>query len=307
MKAYKSVGEIIGKTPILELVNIEKEYSLSSRIFAKLEMLNPAGSAKDRVAKNILDKAEKEGKIKAGGTIIESTSGNTGIGLASVGVSRGYNVIIVMPDTMSRERIQIMEAYGARVVLSDGSLGMLGANAMAEKIARETPNSFIAAQFENMANPEAHYFTTGPEIYDDMDGQIDYLVCAVGTGGTISGVGKYLKEKNKNIKIVAVEPKNSPLLSDGVAGSHKIQGIGANFVPSTLDTEIYDEIITVSDEEAYKYTAEISRREGVLVGISSGCALCAAMEIAKREKDKNIVVIFPDTGTRYLSNGIWNK
>ena len=307
MKAYKSVGEIIGKTPILELVNIEKEYSLSSRIFAKLEMLNPAGSAKDRVAKNILDKAEKEGKIKAGGTIIESTSGNTGIGLASVGVSRGYNVIIVMPDTMSRERIQIMEAYGARVVLSDGSLGMLGANEMAEKIARETPNSFIAAQFENMANPEAHYLTTGPEIYDDMDGQIDYLVCAVGTGGTISGVGKYLKEKNKNIKIVAVEPKNSPLLSGGVAGAHKIQGIGANFVPSTLDTEIYDEIITVSDEDAYKYTAEISRREGVLVGISSGCALCAAMEIAKREKDKNIVVIFPDTGTRYLSNGIWNK
>ena len=217
MKAYKSVGEIIGKTPILELVNIEKDNSLSSRIFAKLEMLNPAGSAKDRVAKNILDKAEKEGKIKAGGTIIESTSGNTGIGLASVGVSRGYNVIIVMPDTMSRERIQIMEAYGARVVLSDGSLGMLGANAMAEKIARETPNSFIAAQFENMANPEAHYLTTGPEIYDDMDGQIDYLVCAVGTGGTISGVGKYLKEKNKNIKIVAVEPKNSPLLSGGVA------------------------------------------------------------------------------------------
>ena len=307
MKAYKSVGEIIGKTPILELVNIEKEYSLSSRIFAKLEMLNPAGSAKDRVAKNILDKAEKEGKIKEGGTIIESTSGNTGIGLASVGVSRGYNVIIVMPDTMSRERIQIMEAYGARVVLSDGSLGMLGANAMAEKIARETSNSFIAAQFENMANPEAHYLTTGPEIYDDMDGQIDYLVCAVGTGGTISGVGKYLKEKNKNIKIVAVEPKNSPLLSGGVAGAHKIQGIGANFVPSTLDTEIYDEIITVSDEDAYKYTAEISRREGVLVGISSGCALCAAMEIAKREKDKNIVVIFPDTGTRYLSNGVWDK
>ncbi len=307
MKAYKSVGEIIGKTPILELVNIEKENSLSSRIFAKLEMLNPAGSAKDRVAKNILDKAEKEGKIKAGGTIIESTSGNTGIGLASVGVSRGYNVIIVMPDTMSRERIQIMEAYGARVVLSDGSLGMLGANAMAEKIARETPNSFIAAQFENMANPEAHYLTTGPEIYDDMDGQIDYLVCAVGTGGTISGVGKYFKEKNKNIKIVAVEPKNSPLLSGGVAGAHKIQGIGANFVPTTLDTEIYDEIITVSDEDAYKYTAEISRREGVLVGISSGCALCAAMEIAKREKNKKIVVLFPDTGTRYLSNGIWNK
>lgn len=303
MKIYNSVSQIIGKTPILELVNIEKE--TSSKIFAKLEMLNPAGSSKDRVAKNILDKAEKEGKIKAGGTVIESTSGNTGIGLAACGVSRGYNVIIVMPDTMSKERIQIMEAYGAKVVLSDGSLGMKGANALAEKIAKETPNSFIAAQFENMANPESHYQTTGPEIYEDMDGQIDYFVCAVGTGGTISGVGKYLKEKNKNIKIVAVEPKNSPLLSSGVAGAHKIQGIGANFIPSTLDREIYDEIITVSDEDAYKYTAKISKKEGVLVGISSGCALCAALEIAKREKGKNIVVLFPDTGTRYLSNGVW--
>ena len=210
-----------------------------------------------------------------------------------------------MPDSMSQERIQIMKAYGAKVVLSEGRLGMAGANEMAEKIAKETPNSFIAAQFENMANPEAHYITTGPEIYEAMSGEIDYFVCAVGTGGTISGVGKYLKEKNKNIKIVAVEPKNSPLLSGGVAASHKIQGIGANFVPRVLDTKIYDEIITVSDEDAYKYTAEISQREGALVGISSGCALCAALEIAKRENGKNIVVLFPDTGMRYLSNGIW--
>lgn len=303
MEIYKSVGELIGRTPILELVNIEK--GLNSQIFAKLEMMNPAGSSKDRVAKSILDKAEKDGKIKAGGTVIESTSGNTGIGLAAVGISRGYNVIIVMPDTMSKERIQIMKAYGAKVVLSKGALGMQGANELAQKIALETPNSFVAAQFENMANPEAHYLTTGPEIYEAMDGEIDYFVCAVGTGGTISGVGKYLKEKNKSIKIVAVEPKNSPLLSGGVAGAHKIQGIGANFVPSTLNTEIYDEIITVSDEDAYKYTAEISQREGVLAGISSGAALCAAMEIARREKNKKIVVLFPDTGMRYLSNDVW--
>ncbi|MBO5261698.1 MAG: cysteine synthase A [Clostridia bacterium] len=304
MKIYNSVSQIIGKTPILELVNIEKE--TDCKIFAKLEMLNPAGSSKDRVAKNILDEWERAGKIKPGGTIIESTSGNTGIGLASCGVSRGYNVIIVMPDTMSRERIQIMEAYGAKVVLSDGSLGMKGAGELAQKIAKETPNSLIAGQFENMANPNSHYLTTGPEIYEDMDGQIDYFVCAVGTGGTISGVGKYLKEKNRNIKIVAVEPQKSPLLSGGVAGAHKIQGIGANFIPATLNREIYDEIITVSDEDAYEYTAKISKKEGVLAGISSGCALCAAMEIAKKEKGKNIVVLFPDTGTRYLSNGVWD-
>lgn len=307
MKIYSSVSELVGNTPILELANIEKEYGLDSRIFAKIEAFNPAGSSKDRVAMHILDCAERDGKIKAGGTVIEATSGNTGIGLASVGVSRGYSAIIVMPDTMSRERIQIMEAYGAKVVLSDGSLGMAGATALAEKIAKETPNSFIAEQFENMANPQAHYLTTGPEIYSSMDGKIDYFVCAVGTGGTISGVGKYLKEKNENIKVVAVEPKNSPLLSSGVAGAHKIQGIGANFVPATLDKGIYDEIITVSDEDAYKYTAQISRKEGVLVGISSGCALCAALEVAKREKGKNIVVLFPDTGARYLSNGVWDK
>ena len=307
MKIFKSIGELVGNTPILELGNIEKEYKLKSRIFAKLEAFNPAGSSKDRVAVHMLDCAEREGKIKAGGTVIEATSGNTGIGLAAVGVSRGYRAIIVMPDTMSEERIKLMRAYGAEVVLSDGALGMAGANRLADKIAKETPNSFIAAQFENPANPEAHYLTTGPEIYEAMDGKIDYFVCAVGTGGTISGVGKYLKEKCKNIKIVAVEPKNSPLLSGGVAASHKIQGIGANFVPSILDTQIYDEIITVSDEDAYKYTAEISRKEGVLVGISSGCALCAALEVAKREEGKNVVVLFPDTGARYLSNGVWDK
>jgi len=307
MRVCSSISQLVGKTPVLELVNIEKEYGLKSRLFAKIEAFNPGGSSKDRVARHILDCAERDGKIKAGGTVIEATSGNTGIGLAAVGVSRGYCAIIVMPDTMSRERIQIMEAYGAKVVLSDGALGMAGANALAEKLARETPNSFIAAQFENMANPEAHYLTTGPEIFEAMDGEIDCFVCAVGTGGTISGVGKYLKEKNENVKIVAVEPENSPLLSGGVAGAHKIQGIGANFIPSTLDREIYDEVITVSDEDAYKYTAEISKKEGVLVGISSGCALCAALKVAKREEGKNIVVLFPDTGTRYLSNGVWDN
>ena len=305
MKIYKSVGELIGKTPILQLINIEREFSLGASLYAKLELLNPAGSSKDRVAKSILDKAEADGLLKAGGTVIEATSGNTGIGLASVGVSRGYRVIIVMPDTMSEERIKIMQAYGAEVVLSDGALGMKGATALAEEIAKKTPGAFVASQFENMANPNCHYETTGKEIYEDLDGAIDYFVCAVGTGGTISGVGKYLKEKNKNIKIVAVEPSKSPLLSGGVAGSHKIQGIGANFVPSTLDTEIYDEIITVSDEEAYEYTAKISKCEGILAGISSGCALCAAVQIAKREAGKKIVVLFPDTGTRYLSENIW--
>lgn len=305
MKIYKSVGELIGKTPILQLINIEREFSLGSSLYAKLELLNPAGSSKDRVAMAILDKAEADGLLKAGGTVIEATSGNTGIGLASVGVSRGYKVIIVMPDTMSEERIKIMQAYGAQVVLSDGALGMRGATALAEEIAKKTPGAFVASQFENMANPNCHYETTGKEIYEDLDGEIDYFVCAVGTGGTISGVGKYLKEKNKNIKIVAVEPSKSPLLSGGVAGSHKIQGIGANFVPSTLDTEIYDEIITVSDEEAYEYTAKISKCEGILAGISSGCALCAAVQIAKREAGKKIVVLFPDTGTRYLSENVW--
>lgn len=304
---YKSVEELIGKTPILELNNIKEEFSLDCNLFAKVEMLNPAGSIKDRVALKIIEDAEKEGKIKKGGTIIESTSGNTGIGLACVGVRRGYNVIIVMPDNMSLERIQIMEAYGARVVLSDGKLGMQGANDLAKELYQKTENSFIASQFENQSNPQAHYMTTGPEIYKDMEGRVDIFVCCVGTGGTLSGVGKYLKEQNPDVKIVAVEPKSSPLLSKGVSGAHKIQGIGANFVPSTLDREIYDEIITVSDEDAYKYTAMLSKKEGLLVGISSGCALCAAIEVAKMEKDKNIVVLLPDTGMRYLSNGIWKK
>ena len=303
---YNSVAQLIGNTPVLELTAFVRDYGLESRIFAKLELLNPAGSAKDRVAKNIIESAEKSGKLLPGGTIIEATSGNTGIGLASVGISRGYKVIIVMPDTMSEERIKTMEAYGATVVLSDGALGMKGANDLAARIAAETDGSFVASQFENMANPEAHYLTTGPELYRDMDGEIDYFVCAVGTGGTLSGVGKYLKEQNENIKIVAVEPQASPLLSKGVAGAHKIQGIGANFVPNTLDRSLIDEIITVSDEDAYRFTAEISKKEGILVGISSGCALCAALEIAKRHAGKRIAVIFPDTGLRYLSNNIWS-
>ena len=302
---YNSVAQLIGNTPVLELTAFQRDYGLESRIFAKLELLNPAGSAKDRVAKNIIESAEKSGKLLPGGTIIEATSGNTGIGLASVGISRGYKVIIVMPDTMSEERIKTMEAYGATVVLSDGALGMKGANDLAARIAAETDGSFVASQFENMANPEAHYLTTGPELYRDMDGEIDYFVCAVGTGGTLSGVGKYLKEQNENIKVVAVEPQASPLLSKGVAGAHKIQGIGANFVPNTLYRSLIDEIITVSDEDAYRFTAEISKKEGVLVGISSGCALCAALEIAKRHAGKRIAVIFPDTGLRYLSNNIW--
>ena len=307
MKIYKSVEELIGKTPILQLATIEKELGLDSSLYAKLEMLNVAGSSKDRVALSIIDRAEKDGLLTQGGTIVEATSGNTGIGLALVGVSRGYKAIIVMPDTMSKERIQIMEAYGAQVVLSRGSLGMRGSIDMAEKIAKETKGAFLASQFENMANPDAHYLTTGPEIYEDMDGDIDYFVCAVGTGGTISGVGRYLKEKNPSVRVVAVEPKSSPLLSEGVSGAHKIQGIGANFVPTTLDTQIYDEIITVSDEEAYEYTALLSKKQGVLGGISSGCALYAAVQIAKREKGKKIVVLLPDTGMRYLSSGVWDK
>lgn len=305
MNIYKSAAELIGKTPILQLANIEKNLNLKSSLFAKLEMMNIGGSSKDRVALSILERAEAEGKIKKGGVVIESTSGNTGIGLALVGVTKGYRVIIVMPDTMSKERIQLMKSYGAEVVLSDGRLGMQGANELAQKIANETENSFIASQFENEANPQAHYDTTGKEIYSDMDGKIDYFVCSVGTGGTISGVGKYLKEQNPHIKIIAVEPSSSPLLSKGVAGPHKIQGIGANFIPKTLDREIYDEIITVSDEDAYRYTALLSKTEGTLVGISSGATLCAGVEIAKNHPGKNIVMLFPDSGARYLSVDIW--
>ena len=305
MAIYKSINELVGNTPIIELCEIEKKYNLKSKIFAKLELFNPCGSSKDRIAKNIIDVALKEGKITRGGTIIEATSGNTGIGLAGIGGAMGFKSVIVMPDTMSKERIQIMRAYGAEVILSDGKLGMKGANELAQKIAMERQNSFIASQFENVANPIAHYNTTGPEIYKDLDGQIDYFVCTVGTGGTLSGTGKYLKEQNSSIQVVAVEPKSSPLLSEGKAGPHKIQGIGANFVPSTLDKEIYDEVITISDEDAYSLTAEISKTEGILVGISSGCALKASIEIAKRAENKSIVTIFPDTGMRYLSEDIW--
>lgn len=304
---YKSVSELVGKTPLMELTKIEKEYNLYAKLLAKLEFFNPLGSCKDRVAREMIDDAEKRGILKPGSVIIEPTSGNTGIGLAGIGASRGYRVIIVMPDTMSQERIRIMKAYGAEVVLSKGSEGMKGAIEVAEEIAKKEKDSFIAGQFENPANPMAHLKTTGPEIYEDTDGNVDIFVAGVGTGGTISGVGKYLKEKNPDIKIVAVEPKDSPLLSDGRAGSHKIQGIGANFVPDCLDTQIYDEIITVSTEDAYALSRDMGKKEGILVGISSGAALWAATQIGKREENrgKTIVALLPDTGDRYLSTELF--
>ncbi|MBE7049628.1 MAG: cysteine synthase A [Ruminococcaceae bacterium] len=304
---YKSVSELVGKTPLMELTKIEKEYNLDAKLLAKLEFFNPLGSCKDRVAREMIDDAEKRGILKPGSVIIEPTSGNTGIGLAGIGASRGYRVIIVMPDTMSQERIRIMKAYGAEVVLSKGSEGMKGAIEVAEEIAKKEKDSFIAGQFENPANPMAHLKTTGPEIYEDTDGKIDIFVAGVGTGGTISGVGKYLKEKNPDIKIVAVEPKDSPLLSEGRAGSHKIQGIGANFVPDCLDTQIYDEIITVSTEDAYALSRDMGKKEGILVGISSGAALWAATQIGKREENrgKTIVALLPDTGDRYLSTELF--
>ncbi len=303
MKIYSSAEELIGKTPLLELRAVEKKYSLKARLIAKLEYLNPAGSAKDRVAKAMLDDAEARGLISEGAVIIEPTSGNTGIGLASVAASRGYKTIIVMPDSMSEERRTVLKAYGAELVLTDASLGMKGCIEKAEEIAKETPNSFIPGQFDNPANARAHEETTGPEIWADTDGSVDIFVAGVGTGGTITGVGRYLKSKDPSIKIVAVEPKSSPLLSEGIASSHGIQGIGANFIPSVLDTKIYDEIITVSDEDAYKLGREIGKLEGILVGISSGAALSAAIELAKRSENegKNIVVLLPDTGDRYLS------
>ena len=297
-----SVIELIGNTPILKL----NKYT-DKNIYAKLEYLNPAGSAKDRVALSMIEDAEAKGILKPGAIIIEPTSGNTGIGLALVAVAKGYDAILTLPDTMSVERRKLLAAYGAKLVLTEGAKGMAGAIEKANELSKELPNSFVAGQFENMANPDAHYLTTGPEIYEDMDGDIDYFVCAVGTGGTISGVGRYLKERNPSVRVVAVEPKSSPLLSQGVSGAHKIQGIGANFVPTTLDTQIYDEIITVSDEEAYEYTALLSKKQGVLGGISSGCALYAAVQSAKREKGKKIVVLLPDTGMRYLSSGVWDK
>lgn len=306
-RIYTSADLLIGHTPLLELSNIEKEFGLEAKVLAKLEYFNPAGSVKDRVAKAMLDDAEKSGKIKPGATIIEPTSGNTGIGLASVGVARGYKVVIVMPETMSVERRQIIKAYGAEIVLTEGAKGMKGAIAKAEELQKSTPNSFIPGQFVNPANPKAHYESTGPEIWEDTDGNVDWFVAGVGTGGTVSGVGKYLKEKNANVKIAAVEPASSAVLSTGVAGPHKIQGIGAGFVPDVLDKTVYDEVIRVTNEDAFAYGRLVGRKEGVLVGISSGAALWAAIEIAKRpeNKGKQIVVLLPDTGDRYLSTPLF--
>ncbi len=304
---YKSADELIGKTPLLELTHIEKKLNLKAKIVAKLEYFNPAGSVKDRVAKAMIDDAEAKGLLKKGSVIIEPTSGNTGIGLASVAAARGYRIIIVMPETMSVERRQLMKAYGAELVLSDGTKGMKGAIAKAEELASEIPDSFIPGQFVNPANPKAHFEHTGPEIYEDTDGKVDFFVAGVGTGGTITGVGKYLKSKLPDVKIVAVEPAASAVLSTGIAGPHKIQGIGAGFVPDVLDTKIYDEIIPVANEDAFATGKLIGKSEGVLVGISSGAAVWAAVEIAKRPENegKTIVVLLPDTGDRYLSTPLF--
>ncbi|MBP3448762.1 MAG: cysteine synthase A [Clostridia bacterium] len=308
-KIYTSSDQLIGKTPILELTHLEKKYDLKAKILAKLEYFNPAGSVKDRIAKAMIDDAEQSGKLKRGSVIIEPTSGNTGIGLAAVAAARGYHIIIVMPETMSVERRQLMKAYGAELVLTEGAKGMKGAIAKAEELKKEIPNSFIPGQFVNPANPAAHYLTTGPEIYEDTDGNVDIFVAGVGTGGTITGVGKYLKSKKPDIKVVAVEPESSAVLSTGVAGAHKIQGIGAGFVPDILDTKICDEIITVSGEDAFETGRLIGKNEGVLVGISSGAAVYAALELAKRSENegKTIVVLLPDTGDRYLSTPLFSE
>ena len=304
---YTSADQLIGHTPLLELTHIEKAHDLKAKLVAKLEYFNPAGSVKDRIAKAMIDDAEAKGLLKAGSVIIEPTSGNTGIGLASVAAARGYRIIIVMPETMSVERRQLMKAYGAELVLTEGAKGMKGAIAKADELAKEIPNSLVAGQFVNPANPKAHYETTGPEIWQDTDGKVDFFVAGVGTGGTITGVGKFLKEKNPAVKVVAVEPKTSAVLSTGIAGSHKIQGIGAGFVPDVLDTKIYDEIIPVDNDDAFAVGKEIGHREGVLVGISSGAALWAAIELAKRPENagKTIVVLLPDTGDRYLSTPLF--
>lgn len=306
-KVYTSADQLIGKTPLLELTNIEKELGLEAKILAKLEYFNPAGSVKDRIAKGMLDDAEASGKLKPDSVIIEPTSGNTGIGLASVAAARGYRIMIVMPDTMSVERRQLMKAYGAELVLTDGSKGMPGAIAKANELAEEIPNSFIPGQFVNPANPKVHFDTTGPEIFEDTDGDVDYFIAGVGTGGTVTGVGEYLKSKKPDVKVIAVEPASSPVLSGGKSGPHKIQGIGAGFVPDVLDTKVYDEIIPVENENAFEFGRLVGHKEGVLVGISSGAALWAAVQVAKRpeNKGKTIVVLLPDTGDRYLSTALF--
>lgn len=306
-KIYKSIDQLIGHTPLLELINIEKKFNTKGKILAKLEYFNPAGSAKDRIAKVMIDDAEQEGKLKEGSTIIEPTSGNTGIGLASVAAARGYKIIIVMPETMSIERRQIMKAYGAELILTEGSKGMKGAIEKADEIAKKIPNSWIAGQFVNPSNPKAHFESTGPEIWDDTDGNVDYFVAGVGTGGTLTGVGSYLKSKNEKIKIIAVEPAGSPILSKGISGTHKIQGIGAGFVPDVLDTKVYDEVYTVEDDDSFKYGKILNSTEGFLVGISAGAALKVAIDLAQKEenKGKNIVVLFPDNGDKYLSTPLF--
>ena len=306
-KIYTSADQLIGKTPLLELTHIEKEFGLEAKLIAKVEYFNPAGSVKDRIAKAMIDDAEKSGKLTKDSVIIEPTSGNTGIGLASVATARGYRIILVMPETMSVERRQLMKAYGAELVLSDGTKGMKGAIAKAEELAAQIPNSFIPGQFVNPANPKAHFTTTGPEIWEDTDGDVDIFVSGVGTGGTVTGVGEYLKSKKASIKVVAVEPETSPVLSQGVAGPHKIQGIGAGFVPDVLNTKIYDEVFPISNEKAFEIGKLIGKKEGILVGISAGAAVAAAIEVAKRpeNKGKNIVVLLPDTGDRYLSTPLF--
>ncbi len=307
-KIYTSADQLVGKTPLLELTHLEKKYDLKAKLVAKVEYFNPAGSVKDRIAKKMIEDAEAKGILKEGSVIIEPTSGNTGIGLASVAAARGYRIIIVMPETMSVERRQIMKAYGAELVLTDGAKGMKGAIEKANELAKEIPNSFVPGQFVNSANPQAHYETTGPEIFEDSDGEVDIFVAGVGTGGTITGVGKYLKEKKPEVKIVAVEPKTSAVLSTGVAGPHKIQGIGAGFVPDVLDTKVYDEIIPVENEDAFATGKEIGKNEGILVGISSGAAVWAGIELSKRPENagKTIVVLLPDTGDRYLSTPLFS-
>lgn len=309
MKVYQKIIDTIGNTPLVELSNLESKYNLKARIIAKVEYFNPGGSVKDRIAKAMIEKAEKEGLINKDTVLVEPTSGNTGIGLSMVAASKGLKIILTMPETMSIERRNLLKAYGAELVLTEGSKGMKGAIAKAEELAKEIPNSFIPSQFTNMANPNIHYLTTGPEIFKDLDGDIDYLVAGVGTGGTLSGTGKYLKENKPSIKVVAVEPETSPVLSKGTPGPHKIQGIGAGFVPQTLDTSIYDEIITIGNEEAMEMGKESARTEGLLVGISSGAAIKAAIKLAQREENagKTIVVILPDTGERYLSTPMFQE